>query len=167
MRKALTTRIWKMRKQKENQKTTQKQNTDKNNSNNNNTRNHKTNKTNSTKPTYSLSPCAGIRWDWGPLPMYRLTSHGIDLSQWEKLLHINGQVQNSSNSSALAIILLQSCSKQWTCNIFFHWLRPGGRFNIKILSYWHSNYLYKDETVSRLSHLYKGNPWMGKTATLY
>ena len=38
------------------------------------------------------------------------------LSQWKDTLHIDGLAQNCSNSSALAVELLQSCAKPLICN---------------------------------------------------
>ena len=43
----------------------------------------------------------------------------------------------------------------------------GAIFNIKTLSSRHMNSIYKDETVSRPSHLYKGNFYTAKTTSWY
>ena len=42
------------------------------------------------------------------------------LSQWEKMLHIDGLVQDCSISSANALEIMQFCTKPLICNIFSH-----------------------------------------------
>ena len=75
-------------------------------------------------------------------------------------------MQDCSNSSALAMELLQSCTKPLKFHVPFQ-EASGAWFNIKMTSYQYRKSHCGDKTILRPSYLHNGISYTGKTTSLY